>query len=397
MTGSLPSADDLRMRCEGRTEAMVALLEELVEQNSHSYYPEGGRLVADMLRRELVTIPGVEVTLVPSDHFAPHVVVTTAAAADSAEGAVALVGHLDTVFPVGTFEGFSVEGDIARGPGVLDMKGGLVVAIEALRLLADLGGLEDLPVRFVIVSDEEIGSPEGGPLLEARLAGAACALVFEAGRSGDAIITARKGTGGIVAVAEGKAAHAGNHHAEGANAIWALAKLIDEAQRLTDYTAGVTVSVGLISGGTSRNTVPARAEATFDLRFITTEDGHAVTERIQEAAKRAAQAVPGTRITIDGGVKRPPLERCAENIALYREYAACALEAGLGGPEAPLIGGGSDASTVAAIGIPAIDGLGPRGSGFHTHDELIEISSLAMRLEALVRFLWGRRRPVAKV
>ena len=270
------------------------------------------------------------------------------------------------------------------------MKGGLVVCIEALRLMATLGHLERIPVRFVIVSDEEIGSPEGGPVLEEAIRGAACALTFEAGRKEDAIITARKGTGGIRAVAKGKAAHAGNHHADGANAIWALCKLVDEAQTFTDYDAGVTVSAGMINGGTSRNTVPAEADALFDLRFLTHEDGEAVVERFRQAAERAQAAVPGTTVTIDGGVRRPPLSRTPENVALYEEYAACAKASGLGHVEASLIGGGSDASTAAAIGIPAIDGLGPRGSGFHTHDEMIEVSSLALRLEALGRFLLGR-------
>src|SRR5690606_22478233 len=155
-----------------------------------------------------------------------HLVARSDAARASAAGAVALVGHHDTVFPPGTFEGFSIEGDIARGPGVLDMKGGLTVAIFALRLLAEAGALARLPLRFVSVSDEEIGSPSGTAFLEQHLAGAACALVFEAGRAGDRIITARKGTGGIVAVAHGRAAHAGNQHEVGKNAIWSLARFV---------------------------------------------------------------------------------------------------------------------------------------------------------------------------
>ena len=366
---------------------MVTLLTELVDQNSHSFNPAGGEKVADILQRELESISGVTVTRHPSERYAPHLVASTTT---TPQGAVALIGHHDTVFPPGTFEGFRREGDIARGPGVLDMKGGLVVCIEALRLMATLGHLERIPVRFVIVSDEEIGSPEGGPVLEEAIRGAACALTFEAGRKEDAIITARKGTGGIRAVAKGKAAHAGNHHADGANAIWALCKLVDEAQTFTDYDAGVTVSAGMINGGTSRNTVPAEADALFDLRFLTHEDGEAVVERFRQAAERAQAAVPGTTVTIDGGVRRPPLSRTPENVALYEEYAACAKASGLGHVEASLIGGGSDASTAAAIGIPAIDGLGPRGSGFHTHDEMIEVSSLALRLEALGRFLLGR-------
>jgi glutamate carboxypeptidase len=360
---------------------MLQLLERLVNENSYSGHPEGLKRVADMLAAELQAIDGISVA-----RFGDHLVASTAAAQGSAVGCVALVGHHDTVFPPGTFEGFVCDGDIARGPGVLDMKSGLVICIEALRTLAARG--TSVAARLVIVSDEEVGSPEGGVILEQHLRGAACALVFEAGRAGDAIITTRKGTGGVRAIASGKAAHSGNHHDLGANAIWALAKLIDAAQGLTDYGRGITLNVGTVTGGRSRNTVPDHAEALIDVRFLTVADGEAVVAKLRALAD--AIDVPGTSIALEGGVARPPLERSAANVALYEEYAACAKAAGLGHGECALVGGGSDASTTAAMGIPSIDGLGPRGSGFHTHDELIEIGSLALRLDALVRFLTGR-------
>ena len=214
--------------------------------------------------------------------------------------------------------------------------------------------------------------------------------MFEAGRAKDAIITARKGTGGIRVIVTGKAAHAGNHHREGANAIWALARIIDRVQALTDYELGVTVSCGTISGGEARNTVPDHAEALFDLRFIRIQDGEALVERFGEEVAQAIAGLPGTSAKLEGGVSRPPLERSDGNVALFTEYAACAEAAGLGHSEASLIGGGSDASTTAAFGVPSIDGLGPRGSGFHTKHELIEIPTLMQRAEALTRFLAGR-------
>jgi glutamate carboxypeptidase len=216
--------------------------------------------------------------------------------------------------------------------------------------------------------------------------------VFEAGRAGDGVITARKGTGSLRAVAHGKAAHAGNQHAQGANAIWALARLVDRAQALTDYARGVTVNAGTVHGGIGRNTVPDHAEALFDLRFVTKADGEALVASFETAAREAAASVPGTSIALSGGVARPPLARRDDNVALYREYAACARAAGLGDGEAPLQGGGSDAATTAALGIASIDGLGPRGSGFHTRDERMEIATLVPRLEALVRFVHGRSR-----
>lgn len=371
---------------------MLEGIERLVRVNSFTGNLEGGREVGDRLAAELSSIEGVSVRRAPSERYAPHLIASTRAAEASSEGCIALVGHLDTVFPPGTFEGFRVEGDIARGPGVLDMKGGLVVAIEALRALAAAGALGSIAVRFVIVSDEEVGSPEGQGVIEREARGAAAALVFEAGRKADMVITARKGTAGLKAVAAGRAAHAGAAHQSGANAIWALAKLIDRAQGLTDYGRGVTVNVGKVSGGQSKNTVPDAAEALLDFRFERDADGLAMLEAIRAAAAEAAAAVPGTSLSIEGHIARHPLERTAANVALYQEYAACARAAGLGDGEAPLVGGGSDASTTAGMGIASIDGMGPRGTGFHTKEELIEISSLGPKAEALARFLLGRAR-----
>jgi glutamate carboxypeptidase len=384
--------DRVKEVLEGRQAAMLELIERLVVQNSFTENVEGGRAVGDLLSAELGSIDGISVRTAPSDRYAPHLIASTRAAEASPEGCIAIIGHLDTVFPPTTFEGFRVEGGIARGPGVLDMKGGLVVAMEALRALAREGALDGLAVRFVIVSDEEVGSPEGRPLIERELRGAQAALVLEAGRKNDMVITARKGTAGLKAVAKGRAAHAGTSHASGANALWALAKFIDRAQGITDYARGVTVNVGKVSGGHTKNTVPDAAEALLDFRFERMEDGLRTLEAIRAAAEEAAAAVPGTSMAIEGSIAREPLERTAANVALYREYAACAKEAGLGDGEAPLIGGGSDASSTAAMGIPSIDGLGPRGSGFHTKEELIEIASLVPKAEALARFLLGRAR-----
>jgi glutamate carboxypeptidase len=382
--------DAIRAYLAPREPAMLAAIARLVEVNSFTENLAGGTLVGEMLAAELASIPGMAVRIIPSTRFAPHLVAVSRAAQDSAEGCVGIVGHLDTVFPPGTFEGFRQEDGIARGPGVLDMKGGLVAAIEALRALAAAGALDRAKVRFAIVSDEEVGSPESQPILRRELAGAACALVLEAGRAADKIITARKGTGSMKAVAAGKAAHAGNAHDKGANAIWALARFIERAQSLTDYARGITVNVGKVSGGQSKNTVPDEAECVLDFRFVHLADGEATTEALRRAAAEAAASVPGTSITVTGGPARLPMERTEANVALYQEYAAHARAAGLGDGEAPLLGGGSDASTTSAIGIPSIDGLGPRGSGFHTKDELIEIASLVPKAEAMAALIAAR-------
>jgi glutamate carboxypeptidase len=369
--------------------AMEDALVPLVETNSYTENPEGGRKVGTMLR-DLFGIDGLDVAVVPSERFADHLVFRSRPDQPN-RGAVALVGHLDTVFPPGSFEGYQRDGAIARGPGVLDMKGGLVVVAFALKALAATGGLQAVaPVRVVVVSDEEVGSPEGQGVIGAAINGSSACLVFEAGRAGDAIITRRKGTGAMTAIAHGRAAHAGNAHREGANAIWALARFVDAAQRLTDYDAGVTVNVGRIAGGQSKNTVPERAEAQLDLRFCTRADADALVAAIRDRAVHAAAAIPGTRIDLSGGVARQPLERTGASAKLMTDYAACAQAFGLGGEEAPLVGGGSDASTASALGIAAIDGLGPRGSGFHTRDELIEVATLVPKAQALAQFLAQR-------
>jgi glutamate carboxypeptidase len=300
------------------------------------------------------------------------------------------VGHLDTVFPPGAFEGYRREGPLARGPGVLDMKGGLLVAGYALLALRHVGALAELPVRFVVVSDEEVGSPEGQGILRAAAGDAVCGLVFEAGRANDAVVTRRKGTGSVVAVAKGRAAHAGNLHHEGVSAIWALSRFIDRAQGLTDYAKGTTVNVGRVEGGEARNTVPDRARAELDIRFFTADDGERLVAELGAEAQRAAATLPGAAIELSGGISRLPLERTPESEALYAEYAACAAASGLAATEAPLVGGGSDASTLSALGIPCIDGLGPRGAGFHTKNEHIEVATLVPKAQAVVRFLLGR-------
>jgi glutamate carboxypeptidase len=246
-----------------------------------------------------------------------------------------------------------------------------------------------LPIVVVCVADEEVGSPSSAPHLRELARGASCALVFESGRANDMIITRRKGVGAMTVTAHGKATHAGNNHKDGINAIVALARFADAAAALTDYAKGVTVNVGTFTGGTSKNTVPETATCQLDLRYETVADAEALVAALRAAADRAG-ATTGARLEVAGGANRLPLERTAASAALRDEYAACARASGLGDGEAPLLGGGSDANTVAPLGVPAIDGLGPRGAGFHTTTEHVELASFVPKTEALVRFLLGR-------
>lgn len=369
---------------------MLPLLERWVRTNSFSDEIANVNAMGDLLAEGFV-IPGLTLERVPGVGVGDHLIWRTRAWEAQPAARQVLIGHHDTVFPPGTFEVWDLAGDILRGPGVLDMKGGLVVVRTALAALADAGVLDRLPLAMVSVGDEEISSRHSQAVLRELARGARAALVFEAGRANDSIVTQRKGTGRITAKATGKAAHAGNNHADGINAIWALAKFVDRAQAVTDYEAGVTINIGLIRGGTSVNTVPAEASCSADMRFVRAVDGQAAIERMQRAADEIAAAT-GARLEVTGAIGRQPLERSDASVALYRTYAACAAAAGLGDSECPLMGGGSDANTVSAIGVPAIDGLGPRGKGFHTHDEYIEVPTLALRVEALIRYLIGSMR-----
>jgi glutamate carboxypeptidase len=365
---------------------MLALTRKWVAINSFTGNIEGVNLVGALLR-EAFALPPLTLTQVPGGElFGDHLFWRT-----SAPGApILLVGHHDTVFPPGHFEDWREDGNKATGPGALDMKGGLAIIRTALAALHDVGVLARLPLIVACVADEEVGSPTSAKHLVELAKGATCALVFESGRANDMIITRRKGVGGMTVIAHGKAAHAGNNHNSGANAIWALAKFIDAAQALTRYERGVTVNVGLISGGTSKNTVPERAECKLDLRYETVADAEALVADLRAAAAAAESAVAGVTLEVQGGVNRLPLERTDASAKLRDEYAACARASGLGDGEAPLLGGGSDANTVAPLGVPAIDGLGPRGAGFHTTTEYVELDTFVPKCEALVRFLVGR-------
>ncbi|MBL8916282.1 MAG: M20/M25/M40 family metallo-hydrolase [Archangium sp.] len=357
--------------------AMEGALAALVDHNSFSTNRDGGQRVVRLLE-DVFAMPGLEASRIGSDRFADHLVFRTTGRASVAP--IALIGHLDTVFPPGTFEGYRVDGSLRRGPGVLDMKGGLVVIAWALKAIAVTSDLNALPpLRVVIVSDEEVGSPEGAPLIRHEVQGARAALVFESGRANDAIVTERKGVGNLTAHASGKAAHAGNAYWEGDNAIWKLSRFVDRAQQLSDKHAGVTVNVGLISGGTSKNTVPAEAHAELDLRFPTA----AAESALRDALATAAAA----EIRLENGTGRAPMEKQPGVAEMVKGYGACAHAHGLGREEAPRQGGGSDGNTTSAMGIPTIDALGPRGKGFHTHDEYIEVATLVSRAQALADYL----------
>jgi glutamate carboxypeptidase len=362
--------------------AMEAALAALVEQNSFTANREGGNRVVRLLE-EIFQMPGLEAERVKSDKYADHLVFRSKG---NGQAPIALIGHSDTVFPPGLFEGYRVDGALRRGPGVLDMKGGLVVIAWALKAIASTQGLDSIPpLRLVIVSDEEVGSPEGAPLLRGVISGCQAALVFESGRANDAIVTERKGVASAFVKATGKPAHAGNAYWDGVNAIWALSRFIDRVQGISNKEQGVTVNVGVVQGGSSKNTVPAEARAELDLRFPTKAAFESLMSQLGTAAD--AHGVDQAAVKVEQGPGRMPMEKLPGTPALLHKYGSCAKAHGLSSDEAPRQGGGSDGNTAAAMGIPTIDALGPRGKGFHTPDEYIEVATLISRAQALADFL----------
>ncbi|MEM9460258.1 MAG: M20/M25/M40 family metallo-hydrolase [Myxococcota bacterium] len=383
----------------------VPLLRRLVDTPSHTDARDDVEAAAQVLD-EAVQQRGLLVERVPDPTgiFADHRIYRTPATGDE-DRSLAVVGHVDTVFPRSM--GFLTmtrddgpegphTGDIIRGPGVLDMKSGLtciVFALDALRR-TDPQAYARLRLRFVCVSDEEVGSPSSAPLFAALAPRLTAALVFEAGRDEDRIVTCRKGSARFEFAVTGRAAHAGLRHAEGINAIAVLARLVIAAEAITDYERGVTVNVGIISGGTAKNTVPDQARCVIDSRFLTVSDAHEVVVRMEALAADPFGDEPDVpsrlreaTVELRGGIARPPMEVLPGTQALRRRYEAHAGAAGLRIGEAPRQGGGSDANLLAAHGVPCIDGLGPYGKFFHNPKEWSSLSSLRRRTQALACLL----------
>ena len=352
---------------------MSALLEELVGIESPSTDPAGVAELARRLERELEPL-GLKVELLPVAGAGPILRARVPPHDGSEPRPVMLLGHLDTVWPLGTVAArpVRVDGDRLYGPGAYDMKAGLVVVVYALRALRARGPLP--PVTVFLTPLEEV---DGGPYLaqmEAAMKDAGAVLGFEPAWPGGAVKTERKGSGSFVVRARGRAAHAGADLTRGANAILELAHQAVRASALTDLKRGLTVNVGVIRGGIRPNVVPDHAEAEFDVRFRTLADGH----RAEEAFHALEPVVPGVSLEVIGGVHYPPLERGPHVVAVYDQARRVAREMGMDLDEVAS-GGASEASFAAALGVPTLDGMGADGDGAHAVDEHVIVSSLPER------------------
>jgi glutamate carboxypeptidase len=295
-----------------------------------------------------------------------------------------VLGHFDTVWPVGTLSRMPVVQDDARlrGPGVYDMKASLAIFHAVLEAFRTFGVQPPRPITVLFTSDEEIGSPGSRPLIEAIARGAEYTLVLEPPLADGSLKTARKGVGRFTVEVHGKAAHAGVAPEQGRSAVVELAHQILRLDALNDPMAGTTVNIGLIQGGTTANVVPARALAEVDVRATTL----AAAQAVEQSLRALETVTQGMRIKVEGSFNRPPMERTAAIAALFDKARAIAAGLGLNLTEGST-GGGSDGNFTAALSIPTLDGLGALGGGAHADDEHIVIASLPDRAALLAALL----------
>ncbi len=295
-----------------------------------------------------------------------------------------LVGHHDTVFPAGTVAArpFAVVDGRATGPGVFDMKAGLVQAIHAIASLDDRSGIEVL-----VNSDEEIGSTTSRALIEARAAACGAVLVLEPSADGGALKTGRKGTGTFEVRVHGKAAHAGLEPEKGINSLVAAAELIGCIATLGDPSTGTTVTPTVAAAGTADNVVPAETRFTVDVRVV--EPGE--KERVEAAMAGLRTGVDGALIQVSGGIGRPPMHESA-SAALFPLAVAAAARLGQPVLSGVAVGGGSDGNFTAAIGVPTLDGLGAVGGGAHADHEHVLVDTMVARTELLAALIDAVRR-----
>ena len=317
--------------------------------------------------REL-TAGTVEVT---ADPKGPHLDIVVG---ESRVPSVLILGHYDTVWPVGTIASrpYEERDDVARGPGVFDMKAGLVQGLWGVHALATLTRRSP-SVRFLLNSDEEVQSARSRPLIEDAARQAKVVFVLEPSLDG-ALKTARRGGGRFTISIRGRAAHAGLDPGAGRSAIAELARIIEYLHSLSDTARDTSVNVGVVSGGTRPNVIAAHARAEVDVRVAT----HSEASRMETLIRGIRPSRDGIELEISGGFGRPPMPRTPEIGALFERARRLALEIGIELREAAA-GGGSDANFCAALGVPVLDGLGAVGGGAHAEDEHVVLTHMPAR------------------
>lgn len=360
---------------EHREHTYLARLRKLVDTNSGVDNPQGRLACLEQLETVYKGLGfSCERLARPGDMV--HLLARRPAKKPSAPK-ILILGHFDTVYDsTSPFQSYQEMGGWLGGPGVGDMKGGLVVAQAALDALQHVGKLDDFDFVCLHNADEEIQSPTSRELIEQHAAGRDLCLDFEIGRKTGAVVRSRSGVGRFFVTVRGKSAHAGMDHSAGVNAIVGIAKIVIQISDLTNPAGGTTVNVGVIKGGTKRNVVPDEAKIEVDVRVTTAAEGQRVEAQLRAIC--AQPPVPGATVEVIGGIGRPPWQRNAACDRLIGHFQQVATRYGitLGSEDT---GGGSDANFTAALGIATIDGLGPVGEHPHTLEERIQKHSVVER------------------
>ena len=367
----------------GQEQALFELLSELVSVQSGSHNRPGVNRVGRLVRAALAG-PGLDLELetVAGGRYGDHLVFRTRAASGPARP-ILVTGHMDTVFPPDTpFTDCTRQGRRIHGPGVIDMKGGLVVTIGACRLLARAGLLAGLPLVLLFNSDEEAGSPSSLPILRRLARECSCALVTECGGMNGEVVTGRRGKTGYRLTVHGRAGHAAFAGRDKASAILELAGKIIALEGCNDRE--VVVNVGMVEGGIGPNTVADHATALVDSRYPDQEAGARLRRKISEIC--AVTTVAGTRCRLEITNERPVMERCEANLRLFRLLARVGERLGIVVRE-EVRRGVSDANTLAGEGLPVLDGLGPLGEFDHSEEEYLLAPSLPRRTLLLANYL----------
>jgi glutamate carboxypeptidase len=363
---------DLLLHCQRQLPEALRFLEEMVAMESPSFDKPLVDQLVKFVGSRFAAIGG-SVEFVDAEKFGDQLIVRFAGRPSER---VLLLGHTDTVWPAGEIakRPFKLDSGRALGPGVFDMKAGILLMWMAIDALQKVRGSLSNSLTVLLVSDEEVGSNSSRALTEAEARLCKAVLVFEPSLPGGALKTARKGIGRFTVKAIGRAAHAGIDPENGINAIEEISRQIIRIQRMTDLARGTTVTVGVVQGGTRSNVVPAEAVAEIDIRVTSMDEA----ERVMKMIKALSPELSDARLEIRGSINRPPMERTAETNRLFQLARKVAASLGIALMEGST-GGASDGNLTSALGIPTLDGLGPIGGGAHAIDEWVDIESLPQR------------------
>ena len=363
------------------TQRLLERVRSYVEIETPSRDEPAIRRLAQVIAKHLQAA-NAAVEMLDAPGYGAQLIATFQGQTDGAH--VVILGHMDTVHPVGTLatQPFRVTDERAEGPGIYDMKIGIALAVEAVHLLKRKKATPRRTLRIVLTCDEEIGSHSALPVIEAQATGAAAVLVPEPCIAGGMAKTARKGVLTYRMEIGGRAAHAGTAPQTGVSAIAELAKQIGRIAAIARPELGTTINVGVIGGGTASNVVAASAFADIDVRVV----GGAEAARVHDALLALTPITAGATVTVRQTEQRPPLERTEAVVALYEHARQVAAELGREMGEGAS-GGGSDGSFTAALGVPTLDGLSADGGGAHAADEHILVTDLPYRLALFTRLL----------